>query len=107
MSGYLEVPGFENITHENMEVSDAVGYLNSVLIIYGPPCEWCKHFSAFCSKKFRPRQRSLKFGPFSSWYLRKHCKGFEDKKDSEEDHDAAIERRISNQLNCGAQTYGS
>jgi hypothetical protein len=106
MSEYLEIPGFENITHENVKMFDVVEYLNSVLKIYGPPCEWCEHFDMFCSKKFRPRQRLLKFGPFEFWHLRKHCEKFKEKEESKEGCDKEIERYVRNSLNCDAQTYG-
>jgi len=105
VSNYLEIAGFEDISHEDVQMSDVVEYLNDILILYGPPCDWCAHFDYACSKKFRPRNYSLKFGPFESWYLRKHCKSFEGKEEEDKSKEV-IEKRIRRALDCNAQTYG-
>ena len=105
MSEYIEISGFEDKTPENITSQDAVDYLNAVLIIYGPPCEWCERYGYTCSKKFRPRQRYLKFGPFESWHLRKQCKKFKEKEEKDKSAEA-IKKQIGNALDCSAQTYG-
>jgi len=103
MSKDIEIVGFEDKTPENIGMEDVYEYLNAVLSIYGPPCEWCEFFSAFCSKKYRPRQRSLKFGPYESWYLRKNCKEFSEKE--KEDDSEEIKRNVRNALDCFVQQY--
>lgn len=102
---YLEVPGFEDKTPENIAMSEVVNYLNDALVLYGPPCDWCVHFNNVCSKKFKPRGYALKFGPFESWHLRKNCKGFEEKEEKRKEKEAII-KGVTLSLDCSAQQYG-
>ena len=103
MGKEIEINGFEDFTPENITKGDAYNYLDAVLTIYGPPCDWCEFFKYFCSKKYRPRERTLKFGPYKSWHLRKHCKGFSGKQ--KDNSDEAIKSYVRSSLDCFVQQY--
>jgi hypothetical protein len=106
MSEYIEIAGFEDKTPKNITMVDVAEYLNTVLILHGPPCEYCVHFDYNCSKKYRPRKRLLKFGPFEYWHLRKYCKEFKGKEETTKTLLESTKKFIDGALDCFNQTYG-
>jgi len=96
----IELPEPEKITK-----SEVVEYLNEVIAYYGPPCEFCAHFSAICAKNHKPRRYTLEAGPYEEWHIRKFCEDFTGKGTKDENED--VERYVRNSLNCNAQKYGS
>lgn len=88
---------------ESMNMGDAVDYLNLVLEIYGPPCDWCEHYDYKCQEGNRPRTYLLEAGPFEKWTMKKHCKDFVEEPVEKAKQESKM---VSNILNCNAQQYG-
>ena len=73
------IKGYKHI--EDPTKQNICDYLNAVLEKYGPPCDFCKHFTIICYKDHRPRRYTLKLGPFDHWDMRKKCNDFIEKDD--------------------------
>ena len=77
-------------------------YVNQVLEHYGPPCDFCIHFDVICDKKIRNFNYILRCGPFTNWTIRKFCKEFEGKEESNNEN---IKRQMFDRLDCFVQQY--
>jgi hypothetical protein len=88
-----------------VHMSAVYDYLNEVLRVYGPPCEWCRHYKYTCSLRFKPREYDMALGPFENWHLRKQCGGFSEVPENTEEADAVIRRKTGAVLDCFVQQY--
>lgn len=88
---------------EDVQVSDVVQYLNEVLERYGPPCDFCIHYTIVCIKMIRNRRYELAIGPYESWYIRKFCGEFIPRAGSD---DSELRRSVRSILDCNVQMYG-
>lgn len=104
----LNIPGYDkdDIDCESVSRDDVVEYLNSVILIYGSPCNFCKHFNDYgCNLPgHRPREYDLSVGPYESWYIRKHCGDIEPI-DITKEQDDTIALKTELALSCAAQQY--
>jgi len=83
-------------------------YLNTILVVYGPPCEFCQIFQQeICTRKCRPRRYRLEIGPFANWTLKKHCSCFESKDEDVSALDKKIEESTARALDSTTQTFCS
>lgn len=94
----FNVPPLEKVT-----MADAVGYMNCVIAAYGPPCDFCEHFSLICGKGHRPRKYDMELGPYAEWTIRKLCSDFSDGEENQEQSKTGIRKA----LDCFVQQYCS